>query len=348
MTEIKSHEFDRLIASSSSLARVLVIFGPDQGLVSERAAKAAKRSGVPLDDPFAVTQLSVSEIQADPGRLADEVNSIGLFGGEKLVWVKGAANEKQLVDSLAHLDETPPESSFVIIEAGDLKKNASLRKVAAASRNMTAVPCYADDARALNGLIDEILQRHDLKISQPARTYLLEQLGGDRLASRNEIEKLALYCHNESVIEHHHVSEIIGDASSISLDDAVNAIFSGNKPGFLHASKKITSSKTPIFLLLQAVLRQFQTIDMLKAEMEDSKTPPAAVLARHARGMHFRRKPVIERALSLWAREDIKREMNRLQSAILQSRQNAAIEESVALHLLLSITLQSRRNGNSR
>ncbi len=347
MTEIKSHEFDRLLGSSASHSRLLVIFGPDAGLVSERAQKAALRTKVPLDDPFSHVSLTASDLTTDPGRLVDEANAIGLFGGEKLVWIKGVANEKPILDGLAVLAEDPPESAWVIIEAGDLKKNAGLRKLAAAQKTITSVPCYSDDGRALNALIDEVLDKYQLRISQDARSLVLSQLGGDRRASRNEIEKLALYCANDGLIEHHHVTEIIGDASGLSVDDAVNAVFEGQKNKLLHAFSKITASKTPVFLILQAVLKQFQMLDLLKSQMDANGLSATATVAKFARNLHFKKKPIVERALHSWTQQNMQVQMNRLQTTILQSRQNATIEESVAFQLLLSITLQSNRANAS-
>ncbi len=53
-----------------------------------------------------------------------------------------------------------------------------------------SIPCYADDARALNGLIDEELASFGLKISPDARALLADSLGGDRLASRGKFASL--------------------------------------------------------------------------------------------------------------------------------------------------------------
>jgi DNA polymerase-3 subunit delta len=87
----------------------------------------------------------------------------------------------------------------------------------------------SDDARALNALIDQELGLEGLRISPAARTAAHSKLiGGDRIASRNEDPKLALYCRGMGSIEEHHVTEIIGDASAISVDDAVDAILSGD------------------------------------------------------------------------------------------------------------------------
>lgn len=345
MTEIKSHEFERFAERPAERFRVFVLFGPDRGLVSERAALIAAKTGIDPNDAFASLKLTASDLQGDPGRLLDEVNSIGLFGGEKLIWVKGAANEKALVDALQVLSDAPPEASFLIIEAGDLKKGTGLRKIAEPSRTIAAIPCYADDARAINALIDQELSTENLRISPAARQRLTESLGGDRIASRNEVRKLALYCRGHDVIEEDDVMLIIGDASMVSADDAVDAILKGDRNAFFHATQKIIASKTPIFLVLQGCLRQFQLLDQMRAEMDEKKLQAGQVMQTMGRGVHFRRKPVIERALRTWQPAAIAREMNRLQAAILQSRQRQGLEESVALLTLLSTTLQSGRAG---
>ena len=343
MAEIKSHEFDGFVERSARNYRIFVIYGPDRGLVSERAGLIASKTGVSLGDPFSLIKLDIADLQKDQGRLLDEAGSIGLFGGEKLIWVRGAANEKYLVDSLQLLSSKTLQDTFIIIEAGDLKKGSLLRKVAESARGIATVSCYPDDTRALNALIDAELAAAGLRIAPTARTALVELIGGDRIASRNELKKLALYCRGLDVIEEHHVTEIIGDASAISVDDAVDAILSGNTGNFLHAMQKITASKTAIFLVIQACLKQFQLIDAMKAEMEDNRIPATQVMQTLGRHLHFRRKPIIDQALRVWSTDAIARETNRLQSAILQTRRRPSLEDTIAVQTLLSTTLQSRR-----
>jgi DNA polymerase-3 subunit delta len=346
MTEIKSHEFDRFAENPAERFRMFVIYGPDRGLVSERAAQIVKKTGIKTDDAFATLKINASDLSGDPGRLLDEMHSIGLFGGEKLVWVKNAAGEKPLLDALQTLTTTPAEGSFLVIEAGEIKKGVGLRKIAEPARNIAIIPCYADDIRALNGLIDTELAASHLRITPEARERLIESLGGDRIASRNEVRKLALYCTGKQVVEEEDIIAIIGDASAISTDDAVDAILKGDRNAFYHATQRIITSKTPLFLVLQGCLKQFQLLDQMRAEMDDKKLQAGQVMQTLGRGVHFRRKPLIERALRNWQPAAIAREMNKLQAAVLQSRQRQNLEDSVALMSLLATTLQSARSNS--
>ncbi|UIK05434.1 DNA polymerase III subunit delta [Neorhizobium galegae] len=343
MAEVKSHEFDRFAEKSAEIYKIFVIYGPDRGLVSERAALIAGKTGISQDDPFAMLKLDVSDLQGDPGRLLDEVNSMGLFGGSKLVWLRGAANEKPLLDAMQILADGPAPANILIVEAGDLKKGSGLRKIAEPSRSIAVVPCYADDIKALNSLIDSELGSEGLRISPNARQRLLELLGGDRVASRNEIRKLALYCRGTGMVEEAQIDEIIGDASAVSADEAVDAILGGDLPALHRAIQKIVSSKTPVFLVLQSCLKQFQLLDLMKAEMEEKKLQTAQVMMTLGRHIHFKRKPIVEKALRTWSSSALARETERLQAAILMSRQRQSLEPSIAFHTLMATAIQSSR-----
>ncbi|MCA1368819.1 DNA polymerase III subunit delta [Bradyrhizobium sp. BRP14] len=342
MSEVKSHEFDNFLQRSAASYRLFLLYGPDRGLVSERAGQLAGAFGIPLDDPFAVVKLDATQLQGAGGVL-DEVNAIGLFGGEKLVWVRGASAEKGLAEALQILAAEPPAGSRLVIEAGDLKKGAALRKVGEANRTVASIACYSDDARSLHALIDKELSEAGLRISPAARERLVDALGGDRMASRNELRKLALYCRGKEIVDEEDVLGIVGDASAISVDDAVDAVLQGDTDALLHAMKKITTSKTPPFLVLQACLRQFQQLDVMRAEMDANRQSAGQVIASLGRGLHFRRKPIVEAALKHWTAPAISRELSRLQATIYQSRARQSLEESLVIQNLLAITIQSAR-----
>ena len=342
MADIKSHEFDAYLQRPLK-DRLYLIYGPDRGLVSERAAQIAAKTGIALDDPFSLIKLDAADLQQDAGRMLDEVNGIGLFGGEKLVWVRATGTEKALIEGLSLLSREPPEAGYVIIEAGDLKKGTGLRKVAEAAREIISVACYGDDVRAVNALIDQELALENLRITQAARLRLNDALGGDRMASRNEIRKLALYCRGAAVIEEEQVMEIVGDASAISVDDCIDAMLKGDANALDRAIRKITASRTPIFLVLQASLKLFQLLDLMRAEMDEKRQPPAQVVAALGRHLHFRRKPLVETALKTWNAAAIRRELGRLQAAIFQSRARQSLDDTIAMQSLLAVTLQSAR-----
>ena len=342
MAQLKSHEFPGFIRREGTPYRIVLVYGPDRGLVSERAAQVAARTGVDLKDDFAVLRLEASDLSGDPGRLADEFGSISLFGGDRLVWLRNAGNDRNLIDAVAAIAGTDPGSSHLLIEAGDLKKGSGLRKLAEEARTTLAIPCYADDARGIQALIDEELGGAGLTIQGDARQRLSQLLGGDRLASRNELRKLALYCHGTGTVTDADVVEAMGDVAALSVDDAIDAVFSGDPVRLEAALERILASKTSVFLVLRGCIVQFEQLDVMRSLVENHGRQPAQALTEKGRGIHFKRKPVIERALRHWRLGVINREMRRLSDAVLETRRRPHLEAAIARQALLRACLLSR------
>jgi hypothetical protein len=103
----------------------------------------------------------------------------------------------------------------------------SLRALFDKSTTGTAVPCYADEARDLSGMITEVLEAARLTISPEAQQQLMARLGADRGLSRSEVDKLALYAAGKGTIDIDDVEAVVGDAAELAMDRVVNAATSG-------------------------------------------------------------------------------------------------------------------------
>lgn len=128
MVAIKPSDIERLIKSPANYDAYL-IFGPDSGLVSERAkflsqnlSEKAKRQGAETEQ---ITLLN-DDLSANPERLSIDLKTISMFGERKVLRVTaGTALSVNNLESL--LKETPFEADL-IIEAGDLKKQQNSEK----------------------------------------------------------------------------------------------------------------------------------------------------------------------------------------------------------------------------
>ena len=72
--------------------RAVLFYGPDAGLVRERADAVARTVCPDLRDPFRVAELTGAALAADPARLADEAAQISLMGGSRVVRVREAGD----------------------------------------------------------------------------------------------------------------------------------------------------------------------------------------------------------------------------------------------------------------
>ncbi|MGB6749745.1 MAG: DNA polymerase III subunit delta, partial [Xanthobacteraceae bacterium] len=145
MVAVKAADVDAFVARPDPVRPVVLVFGPDAGLVSERSSAIVKASVDDVNDPFALARLEGEAVAAEPTRLVEEVQTMPLFGGRRAVWLKaGSRNIAPAVEAVLAL---PPGGCRVVIEAGDLRRHAPLRSLCERATNAVALPCYGDSER---------------------------------------------------------------------------------------------------------------------------------------------------------------------------------------------------------
>src|SRR4051794_41699474 len=81
MVALKSSEADSFVVRPDPARSVVLVFGPDAGLVSERVDAIVRASVDDPNDPFSLVRLDGDTIASDPARLVDEATTVPLFGG---------------------------------------------------------------------------------------------------------------------------------------------------------------------------------------------------------------------------------------------------------------------------
>lgn len=348
MAQKKAYEVDSWLARPSGDMAIVLVYGPDRGLVAERARTFALATKVPLDDPFSVVRLDATEVDTDSGRLIDEAHTVPMFSARRLLWVRNAGLQKGLADQVKILCAEPPRDAIVLIEAGDLKKGAALRTSVETASNAMALPCYADEARDLDAIIDDEMAKSGLSISLDARQALRRNLGGDRLASRGEIQKLALYAQNSGEITLANVNALTGDVSGSSFDEAIDAMLTGTISDLDGSFSRYVSGGGQIFPVLAAASRQLQALQIMRAAMDADGRGASAVVAAARPPVFFSRRKLVERALDVWSSESLERSLARFHAAVLQTRKRPDLAVAITRSALLGAAVEAARAQRNR
>src|SRR5262249_26589498 len=127
MVALKGSDIDKFVARPDRARPIVLVYGPDAGLVRERAEALIRIS---IDDPkdrSRRARLDGAALAGEPSRLVEEANTIPLFGGRRAVWVK--AGSRNFASAVEALVAAAPPDCRVVIEAGDLRRNAPLRAI---------------------------------------------------------------------------------------------------------------------------------------------------------------------------------------------------------------------------
>ena len=219
--KVDGRSVDRVLSTPDLAVRVVLIYGEDEGLVAERAERFIK--AVAGDDPLARVRLEPETLSDDPGRLADEAHAIPMFGGRRAIALRVAGN-RRIEASVEAVLEAPPVDAWVVITAGDLRKDSPLLKLLEPHAGAAVIRSFADAERDLDRVIDEEMKSAGLTIAADAKAALRELIGGDRRMSRSEVAKLGLYAAGRGTVTLDDVRATSGDVSAFEVDEVLDAI----------------------------------------------------------------------------------------------------------------------------
>ena len=211
------------------------------------------------------------------------------------MWVK--AGGRNLAPAVEILLGAAPKECRVVIEAGELRKNAPLRAVCEKAKNAAVLACYPDTEKDLPRLIDSEMQAAGLTIAPEARAALVPLLGGDRLASRSELQKLAMYALGKQRVELEDVAAVVTDASALALDALVDATFAGKLADVEFQYTKARNAGTSVGSILFGVARHAGLLHKARLAVDDGQSVDSAV---GGLWLHFSRVPLAQAALRAW------------------------------------------------
>jgi DNA polymerase-3 subunit delta len=336
--EVKSNAADRFVTRPPADLVAALVYGPDQGLVRERAAALAKSVVPDLNDPFRVAEFAEGTLESDPALLWDEAAALSMIGGRRVVRVRGAGNA--LADLFKRFLAAPSGDALIVVEAGDLAKSAALPKLFGAAEHAAAIPCYLDNARDLEDLVRDHLKAQGLAIEEGALQYAVARLGSDRGVTRSELEKIALYALGEKTVTEEHIAAVIGDESELRVEEALDAAGEGD---YVRLDKRLSQlwavGMSPVAVLRQA-MGHFQRLLMLRAEADEGGNV-VAVIEKTRPPVHFSRKKSLTAQISRWSIARLEQALDQLYEGEDLVKTTAMPAEAICSRALLSVAALS-------
>jgi len=320
----------------------VLLYGPDAGLVRERATAAAAAVCPDLRDPFRVTELTGAMLVADPARLIDEAAQLSLIGGRRVVRLReiGEANAPVLARFVA----AALGEAFVVAEAGELPARSALRRTFEDAPAAAAIACYPDSPRDLAAVVADTLGAHRVTASRDAIAFLVEHLGGDRLLTRSELEKLALYVGDDGRVEIEDARLMVADTAALSLDDAVRAAAEGDTAALERALTRVFQEGASPVTVIRAALRHLQRLHILAARVAGGDSIEMAL--RGARPpIFFKDQDSFRRQLGRWSEARLRPQLPALAAAETTIKTTGMPAETICRAALLSLAQAGRRHA---
>ena len=328
-------QIDPFVKSPDPKARVILVYGPDAGLMRERAATMGKTIVADLNDPFNAVTLSADQMLEDPARLADEASAMSMMGGGRLIRIEGASDK--IAPHIKDYLQKASEQNLVIIEAGELGPRAPLRILCEKAANAAAIPCYVEDERGIAGLIRTTVQDEGYQINGDAVNWLASAIVGDRARARSEIEKLILYMGDEKKITLETVQECCGEAGAQSLDNLVYSVAGKNSAAALKAYTTLMAEGVPAIMILRALQNHFRRLHLTRARIDSGQNVGEALKALQP-PLFFKFEDSFRSQLNRWSLPLLEKTLNRLAQIEAQTKRTGTPVETLCGQAILGLS----------
>jgi len=297
MVALKSNQIASFLRAPDKAIGAVLFYGPDAGLVAERGLQLAKTLAARENPPGEIQRMEDADLESDPDRLAIDLQMVSMFGGRKII--RATPGRRLNTNVLKPLVERGDLTGFLIVEAGNLRPDEALRQLFDRAKQAVAIPCYPDEARDLDAVIRDVLSAHGMTIGNDARELLVARLGADRVMSRGEVEKLALYAMGRNAIEPNDVEAVVGDASELAMDRVIQRVISGaSAAAIAECDRAVAAGESPqaILLILQ---RQLLLLHRVRCAMDAGRSLDDAVRGIRP-PLHFRAKDAVAAGARNW------------------------------------------------
>lgn len=345
----KRPDIERFLGRPDPAIRAVLIYGRDLGVVRDRGHQLAAKIVPNPDDPFDVALLTEQDLTDDGGRLEGELAAQSLMGGRRLVRLRMTA-EKPAADKSAaealerHAKGELNPDAFFLIEAGNLGRESTLRKVAEKAAAAAAIPCYEDEPGDVARLVRDLLSKDGVALNADALQVFVQRLPKERGVARQEIERLALYLGPGSgtTATPADLEPFLGVEPESSLFDAASDAFGGKlgeaQAGLRRAAQEGESGPAAVRAIGMHLGKLRRTLTLIKAGAGPQE-------AAKASGVFWKQEREFLRQVRSWSLEELDRIQPQVLDADRACKTAGSPDRLIAERLALTVAGRAKRLG---
>lgn len=316
---------------------LILIYGPDSGLVAERGLTLARSVEGALNDPFRSAEL----INPTSDNLLSEAFSASLTGERRVVRVREA--HETLAKAIETLEKAPPEA-LVIIEAGDLTPKSKLRSLAEKSPKMASIACYAIDQTKLPQILVNRLRAQGVQIAQDAAVWAAKNLTGEEGVLAQALEVMVLYAGEDKILSLTDVSSILADGGDTSMSDAIDATLTGDLAGADRSLSLAYEEGASAVGLIRVLLAELLKLRLALGFMEDGASAQEA-MAKLRPPVFFKRQTHVQKMLRIWSLGSLDQALEAVLHAEAACKTTHIPDQDYCRHTMMALAMRARKNS---
>ncbi|NRB38763.1 MAG: DNA polymerase III subunit delta [Pseudomonadales bacterium] len=224
-------------------------------------------------------------------------NSLSLFADKKLIEIRfrNAKLGKDGSEAITQYLQSPSPDAILLLVLPKLDGASTRSKwYKSVEKEGVTVPIWPIERSALPRWIQQRLQEQNLKASDEAVEFLADNVEGNLLAAKQEIEKLRLLT-NDNVIDLTMMMSLISNSSRYTVFNLVDKCLSGNPQAAMRTLQGLKSEGIETTLILWSLTREIRTLHRIQFAQQQGL--PLGQVMRNERVFESRQR-LFQQALS--------------------------------------------------
>ncbi|CAH57802.1 DNA polymerase III subunit delta [Ehrlichia ruminantium] len=335
--KITSSKLRTFLSDPQSVSNIL-IYGNDYGKISMYRDKII--SSIRSNVDFTITNIDFPSINKNPGTLFVELSTVPMFCTRKLLILTNG--EKVLSNELRDILEHNIGNNYVIIIAGELPNDSTLRQYYDSSSSAVSIGCYKDDNNNLAFIVSDFLTENNVQFNNEILQYLCHSLSKNPHALQSELEKLILYIGNSKNLTIQSIQEgLLTELDPVS-DDLYISIVERDIENFTKFSNILLKNKFTPILLIRVLLKYFLRLEYIIRTIT-SGIPIDQVLKLIQPPVFFKLVPIIKKHVVNVSYDEVNYIIRKLLEIEIQCKKSDSNHEIIFKHYVTAM-MKSRQN----
>lgn len=300
--KIAAKTIEAFLSQLPPTCRGALFYGPDAGLVRERAQRVKTAILGASFDPMAVVEWEEAKLLADPALLADEFAAVSLMAPRRVILIRDAGDKLTKIFESA-LPYAHAEV-FLVAMAGELSARSTLRLWFEKEKDVASVACYKDEARDVEQVIRKRFAEAEIRADRDVVAYLSGQLGNDRGVTHQELDKIITYAGEEKTLYIEDIQALVGYNRDTDVDDVVSAVADKNLAALEAALSRLLREGVQPVTYLRGLQRYFNRLYAMRTLMDNGQSA-GEIIASARPPVFFKQVPVMTRHLQAWSLSSI-------------------------------------------
>ena len=272
------------------------------------------------------------EILEKKNNFFDTVLTKSFFDDKKLIIINRATDKiKEITEEL--IQKKPQDIQFVL-NAKNLEKKSTLRKLFEKDKQIICSPFYEDNSQTLNSIISLFFRNKKIPISQQLINILIERSRGDRKNLNNELAKIENFSLNKKNINLEQVIRLTNLADNYGASELIDHCLAKNARKTISILNENNYSDEDNIIIIRTLLVKLKRLIKIHESVSEKNNIEMAI-SSFKPPIFWKDKPLIMRQIKVWGKSELENLIYKTNEVEFLIKKNSSLGKNILFDFII-------------